>query len=127
MRSDAEPWWRQAEADLEAAGAMLVSGRYFAASWFSRQAVGKAVKALYLDRHGILAARTHDLVFLGATLAVPLKVTHDLSLLNSTFDLVRYPDSATGMAPVDYITGAMATPHVEAAQRVLGWVRGELT
>jgi HEPN domain-containing protein len=66
MRPEAEPWWRQAQADLETARITLDAGRDYAASWFAQQAVEKGLKALYIDQQGTLAPRTTT----GNTLAV---------------------------------------------------------
>jgi HEPN domain-containing protein len=50
MRSEAEPWWRQAKADLETGRQMLVASTYYAASWFAQQAVEKGLKALFIEQ-----------------------------------------------------------------------------
>jgi HEPN domain-containing protein len=125
VRSEVEPWWRQAEADLQTGELTLQGGQFYAASWFAQQAAEKALKALYFERHGRLAARTHDLRFLGTQLRAPRAVQNDLLILNPTFGLARYPDSL-GTAPVDAIGLADATLHLDAARRVLQWVSGHL-
>jgi HEPN domain-containing protein len=94
-------------------------------SWFAQQAAEKALKALYLERHGELAPRTHDLRFLGSELSVPDPVRDDVDLLAPTFDRTRYPD-AVGRAPADAISAAEAADHLAAAQRILTWTAIEL-
>lgn len=55
--TDVEPWWRQAQADLETARVTASAGRHYAASWFAQQAVEKGLKALYIEQRGALAPR----------------------------------------------------------------------
>ena len=59
-------------------------------------------------------------------LAVPTTIHADLLRLNTAFDLVRYPDPASGLAPVDAVTLERARLDVEAAARVVQWVRSQL-
>lgn len=127
MRPETGPWWRQAQADLETASLLWDAGRHYAVSWFAQQAAEKGLKALYIERKAALPPRTHHLEYLGTELSVPETVQSDLALLNPAFELVRYPNPATGQPPVDGITAELAGPHVEAAGRVLEWVRECLT
>ena len=127
MRSEAEPWWRQAQADLETGRQTFQIGRYYAGSWFAQQAVEKGLKALYIDQQGMLAPRTHDLEYLGAQTGAPMLITADLQLLNPAFDLVRYRDPIGGRAPVDAVTPALAADHLAAAERVLTWLEAQLS
>lgn len=123
MRADAEPWWRQAVADLDAAERNLRIRLYFVTSWYAQQAVEKALKARYVDRTGTMPPRTHDLEFLDRAASVSPELAVDLAELNPRFDAVRYPDSAFGIAPVDAISRADAISDLELARRVISWVR----
>jgi HEPN domain-containing protein len=96
MRTETDPWWRQAQADLETAGVLLKCQRYYAVSWFVQQAVEKGLKALYIEHRGVLAPRTHNLVFLGNEVAAPADVAADLAGLNPIFDATRYPGPLGG-------------------------------
>ena len=126
MRTETEPWWRQAQADLETADVVLQARRFYAVSWFAQQAVEKGLKALYLERWGVLAPRTHDLRHLGHEVSVPKVLETDLTVLNPTFDLTRYPDSDQGTAPVDEVTEEDATKDLAAARRIFQWLDREL-
>lgn len=119
MRSEVAPWWRQAEADLDTARVTPAASKFYAASWFAQQAVEKALKALYMERNGVLAPRTHDLNFLARQLGVPSAEARDVALINPMFDQVRYPDPVSLAAPVDSISPALATQHVTSAERIL--------
>lgn len=125
MRPDTAPWWRQAQAELRTAEVAMQGGQFYAVSWFAQQAAEKALKALYLERRGQLAPRTHDLRFLGVQLGAPSAVQVDLDTLAPSFDVARYPD-ALGIAPVDAVSVADATDHLAAARRVLAWIAQEL-
>lgn len=125
MRPDTEPWWKQAQADLDAAEFNLEGGQYFAASWLAQQAAEKGLKAVYLERQGQLPPRTHVLPRLGTQLGVPADVQPDLTLLNPVFGVVRYP-SPSGPAPVEIIGQSDATAHVDAARRVIQWTSKQL-
>ena len=126
MHADTVPWWRQAEAHLETARVLLVSGRHYAATWFAQQAAEKAMKAPFVERRAILAPRTHDLEYLGTEMSVPAAIQIDLAVLNPAFDLTRYPSPTGGLAPVDQVTARMAQDHVAAAESVVAWVRLQL-
>jgi HEPN domain-containing protein len=89
--------------------------------------VEKGLKALYIEQQATLAPRTHDLEYLGRQTGAPPPVTTDLQLLNPAFDLVRYPDSTGGSAPVDAVTPALAADHMAAAERVLTWIEPQLS
>ncbi|MFN8636036.1 MAG: HEPN domain-containing protein [Chloroflexota bacterium] len=122
---DTEPWWRQAEADLETAEHLLTGGRWYAVSWFSHQATEKGIKALYIEQAGQPANRIHDLEVLGHRVGAPPAVILDLVLLDPMFGAVRYPNAA-GIAPVDRITRGRATRDIEAARRAMAWVKSQL-
>jgi HEPN domain-containing protein len=125
MRQDTDPWWRQAEADLQVADLALTGGLYFAVSWFSHQAAEKAIKALYIEQNGRQANRVHDLNHLGRVVAATTEINRDLATLDPAFNQTRYPD-VTGVAPVDLITASRASRDIEAARRVLLWVQSQL-
>lgn len=126
MRPETEPWWRQAQADLRTGRQTYDAGSYYAVSWFAQQAVEKGLKALYVEQRGVLAARTHDLLYLGAQVQAPAPVFSDLALLDPTFALVRYPEPASDVAPVDAIDQALALQHLNAAERVMTWIGVQL-
>lgn len=126
MRSEAVPWWEQAQADLETARVTDAAARHYATSLFAQQAAEKALKALYIEQQGALAPRTHDLIQLGTTLGAPPNVQADLVTLNPAFDMVRYPSQRSTQAPVNVVDAVIAKEHFEAAERVLGWVQAQI-
>jgi HEPN domain-containing protein len=124
-RPDTQAWRRQAEADLTSAELLFSGEHYFTASWYSHQAAEKAIKALYIERFGRDASRVHDLNLLGRHAGVPIDIQRVLARLDSAFGLSRYPN-AVGAAPVDTLTVTHGTRYIEAARRVLEWVREQL-
>ncbi len=126
MRIEVVPWWEQAQANLNAAKVNQAASIFFTASWFAQQAAEVGLKALYIEQHGVLAPKTHNLVFLGAQVSVPSQVEADPTTLNPTFDLVRYPSAAGTTPPVRLIDQATAARDVEAAERVLAWIGTQL-
>jgi HEPN domain-containing protein len=126
LKSETEPWWRQAIADLANAELVLKGNSYYATSWFAQQAVEKGLKALFVDRRDTLPPRTLDLNYLGREIAAPSIIAADLQSLNPAFQRTRYPDFESGAAPVDDATEYDATRDIEAAPRVFEWLAQEL-
>lgn len=126
MRPQSEPWWRQSQADLERAKRSFEPDGYYASVWFVQQAIEKGLKALFVERHGALPARTHDVELLGMVLAVPASVLVHLATINPTFIRTRYPDMGTLVAPVDSISEADASEQLEAAEEVMAWLEAQL-
>jgi HEPN domain-containing protein len=124
MRAEAATWWRQAQDELQAAHEQ--GSRHYLAAWLAQQGAEKGLKALYIEQHGTLAPRTHNLEYLGEQVAAPADVAADLTALNPAFDEVRYPDPATNVAPVDDITQAEAAAYLEAAERIMAWIAAQL-
>ena len=77
-----------------------------------QQAVGKGLKSLYVDQRGLMAPRRHNLNFLGTEVAIPSVFGADLTDLNATFDMTRYPDPLTGRIPEEIVTKSMAEQHI---------------
>jgi len=57
MSEQPEPWWRQAQADLELAEYCFEGGRWYGVSWFAQQAVEKGLKALFVKEYQALHRR----------------------------------------------------------------------
>jgi HEPN domain-containing protein len=121
MGPQAEPWWRQAEADLRTAEVSWQAGLYYAVSWFAQQAAEKGLKALYVEQHQRVPPYTHDLKLLAGLVTAPPSVETDIIALVPAFDMARYPD-AMGRAPVDAVTAGDASTHLAIAQRTLQWI-----
>jgi HEPN domain-containing protein len=123
VRPEAEPWWQQAEADLETARLNLGLGRWYVVAYFAQQSVEKGLKALYVESRAVLPPRTHHLDELGAEVGVPPSLESDLDVLEPMIVTSRYPDSTAGVAPVHLFNETAATAANEAAERIIVWLR----
>lgn len=127
MRPETEPWWRQARADMAITAKCVEPGHFFASTWFAHQAVEKGLKALFIERHGRLAARTHDLVLLAKVVALPSTLMTHIETVDPAFELARYPDVDTLIAPVDMVTESIAVRVLQAAEEIMTWLEAQLS
>jgi HEPN domain-containing protein len=127
MRAETHPWWRQAQADITLARATLEGGHAYSAAWFCQQAAEKGLKALYIEQRLRMPPRTHDLDYLGRETGVPAAIAADLRVLNPTFDIARYPDPTTGLAPVDRVSMQEGADHLVMAERIMQWIGSKLS
>lgn len=77
-----EPWWRQANADLDLAEYCFEGAHWYGVSWFAQQAVEKGLKALFVKTHHVLPPQSHVLPALGRAVFAPRWVLDDLEFLN---------------------------------------------
>lgn len=126
MRREAEDWWKQALADLEAAEKIAGVGIYFSSVFHSHQAAEKALKALHLENRRTLPPPTHNLFRLGESVGAPARLQQALEELNPEFLTTRYPDAANGV-PAEAFGERSAQVHLAAAREVVEWVRGQLS
>ena len=127
MRKETDRWFRQAEADLETAMITLDGGRFYAAAQFAEQAAEKALKALYIERKGLLPPRTHELKRLGEEFNAPENMLTELDAMADKYLAARYPDATVGLIPAESINQESAEWHLDLAQRTLAWVRKQLS
>jgi HEPN domain-containing protein len=125
VRLEAERLLVQAEEDLVTAAVLLKEERFYAAAFFAHQAAEKALKALHIQR--LLAfPRSHDLLSLAEHLQAPEDVQEEARLLTPDYTLSRYPDAA-GTVPAKLYGKPQATARVKAAERILEWVKAEIS
>ena len=93
IRSSQE-WLRQAEYDMETAGAMLDSERYIYCVFMSHLSIEKALKALYVKRLGKNPSKTHSLVYLAQNthIELPEQTKEFLEMLDGVSVPTRYPE-----------------------------------
>ena len=126
MRPEAEPWWRQAQADLAVARELVQPSRYFASTWFAHQAVEKGLKALFMEQYRRPAAYTHDLLYLGSILALPTQQMTYLHVIDPAFKFARYPNTITLVPPVDGLSQSTAERLLQAAEEIMTWLEAQL-
>ena len=140
MRLEAQPWMRQAEADLQAAQDNSAAGHFEWACFQAQQSGEKALKAFLhereLDARAILTMR-HSLHGAGSVLEACERlepnfasVSGQAELLNQYSIATRYPDSHTlagRTAPADFFEEEEARRCVTAASDILAIVRQFVT
>ncbi len=126
MRREAEDWWKQALADLEAAEKIAQASVYFSSVFHSHQAAEKAFRALHLEKMRKLPPPTHNLFRLGESVGAPAILQQALEELNPEFLATRYPDAANGI-PAEAFGERSAQVHLAAAREVVEWVREQLS
>lgn len=123
-----ERYWRQARADMAAAGAMLSQNVFFGAAHFSHEAAEKALKAACWHLRAAEPPWTHDLAALaelagGKVEAIPAAVQSATDLLDAMFERVRYPSGDSSIPiPAELIREADGRAAVAASEEVLAWV-----
>ncbi len=125
---EAKRWFLQALRDLKAARDSINTGNYEWACFQAQQAAEKAVKALHYA-HG-RAAWGHSIVELLDELRDVESVDEDLYVAARELDRhyipSRYPNAFESGYPGMYYDRPTAERAVEAASRILSWVRTRL-
>ncbi|MBC7248908.1 MAG: HEPN domain-containing protein [Anaerolineae bacterium] len=125
MRRETELWLRQAQADFATAKQLLDDGIYYASVFFAHQSAEKALKALWIHRKAELAPWTHNLVSLVRELGGGEALVDDAAELAPEYILTRYPTPEVAL-PQELYSRRSAEVHLQAAQRIVGWVREEI-
>ncbi len=125
MHDEADNWWRQAQADFDAAQDNLGTDHHYLVAFLSHQATEKALKALYIqtERENV---QTHNLVRLARDLDLPDPLVDHCGELNQDYISTRYPDAPTGV-PEETYTEGMARSRIEKAEEVITWIEKRLT
>jgi HEPN domain-containing protein len=118
--SGPEVWFRRARRYLRIAKSNLSDGYADVASFYAQQAAEFALKALQIHRQGV-QERTHDLTRLARVLSAPPRVLRLASNVTLAYVVARYPDVGGGR-----ITRRRAEAYIDAARRIVNWVRREM-
>jgi len=117
-------WWRQAKRDLKTAKDNIDTKNYYASSFYSQQAVEKALKALYIRKFKKLL-KVHDIVFLAEKLKLPDNLIEACDKLNPVYVESRYPD-VSGILPIYSYKKEDAIEDLKIAKKVLKWIKEKL-
>jgi HEPN domain-containing protein len=127
MQPETTVWVEDAEYDLQSAEVMLDSGRYFFVVFMCHLTIEKLLKAVIVERQGIVPPKTHNLVGLvtRAGLTVPAERRPLLNELDNMSVVTRYPDGRRAIASTLTAenTTSLYTRTVEFAQ----WLKHTLT
>jgi HEPN domain-containing protein len=121
IREEALDWWKESLHNLRQARRNLEIEEYSVAAFLSHQAAGKALKALYIVTKARLPPRGHDLIKLGRALEAS-EIMDELKALNPHYTVARYPNAANTV-PSEAYSKEIASRCLEAAERVVEWVR----
>ncbi|MDW8043401.1 MAG: HEPN domain-containing protein [Nitrososphaerota archaeon] len=121
VREEAMDWWREALHNLRQARRNYEIEEYSVSAFLAHQAAEKALKALYIVAKSRLPPRGHDLVKLGRALEAD-ELMDDLKALNPHYTIARYPNAANTV-PSEAYSREIVLRCLQAAERVIGWVR----
>ncbi|NYZ60108.1 HEPN domain-containing protein [Candidatus Micrarchaeota archaeon] len=125
MREEILWWLKQAEADFRSAGNSFASKDYHTSVFSIHQAVEKALKAVYIQKEGTTALKTHNLIELGKHLKVPPLMLNFLAKISPEYALSRYPDASYGI-PAERYTSQMVEEYIKEAEKVLSWAQSQI-
>ena len=114
-----EEWFRKARRNLRVANANLEAGFADVAAFYAQQAAEFALKGLQIHRTGRFA-RIHDLTRLSRDLSAPPRIVKLAAFVTPAYIAARYPDAA------GKITRRLAESMIEAARRIVRWVRRQM-
>lgn len=116
----AEEWLRRARRNARAAAALLEDGFADMAAFHAQQTAEFALKALQIRSSGTFT-RSHDLPDLANRVGAPPRIVKLCASLTPAYVAARYPDVRGA-----HITKRRAEAYVDAARRILRWVRRQI-
>ncbi len=124
VNDSSHAWYQQGTNDISTARRMLYEDIYYACALFAHQAVEKIMKSVLLDS-GFIPQKTHDLLSLGRTIEVELRVSIDpiidyLRDINPNYTISKCPDAAIGI-PADMFTKKRAEELIHSPEKVTSW------
>jgi HEPN domain-containing protein len=120
LREEARLWWAQSKRDKKTAIHSHESKDYYAAVFWSHQAVEKALKAVVIEKTRELPRRTHSLLDLAEQAGLPPRYHSFLRELSPHYIVSRYPD-ASGAEPADLYDGRSSRSILKKSEEVLRW------
>lgn len=123
MHSQAQDWWQEALADLEAARTLQRGHHFNNAVYLARQSVAKALKSCYPALKEDMPPRAHGLRTMAGELfgSVPREVRAVLGSLDGEYTATAYPSNIYAR-PSEAYTDMDADMAVKGAEEVLAWL-----
>jgi len=125
MHSEAQDWWKQAQADIKTAQDNIITKNFYASVLFSQQAAEKSLKALYIQVKESFPPKTHDLVELCRIVNAPEETVLASGKLTVTYLSSHYPGLAPKI-PADFYTKDKAIVHLKEAKVILQWASSQI-
>ena len=121
-----QEWSRQAEYDMETAGAMLDSERYIYCVFMCHLSIEKALKALYTSKLGKNPSKTHSLVYLAQSihLDLPEQTKEFLETLDDVSVPTRYPEELEKM--IKEYSEDRTKNILDKSRKAFRWLKQEL-
>ena len=115
-----DEWFRRARRYLRIAQTNLDDGFADVSSFYAQQAAEFAPRALQLHRQGTIT-KTHDLPRLAQLVSAPTRIINLGKLATYAYVAARYPDVGGPK-----ITRSRAESYLDAARRIVRWIRREM-
>lgn len=127
MHSQAQDWWEEALADLDAARTLRAGRHFNNAVYLARQSVEKALKSCYLALREEMPPLSHGLRSMARELfdGVPREIWSVLSNLDGEYTATRYPSNIYAR-PSEAYTDTDADIAIEGTEEVLEWLSTSL-
>jgi len=129
MPERSRDWFRQAEADLRAAGSARDTGHHEWAAFASHQAAEKAIKAVYQKLH--MEAWGHALTPLLEHLPNEKQPNEELiekaMVLDRHYIPTRYPNGFERGAPTDYYSRKDADEAISNAETIIEFCQNHIS
>lgn len=120
MREETTLWWSQSKHDALTALHAHEAKDYYAAVFWSHQAVEKALKAVVIETKRKLPPRTPNLLDLAKGAGLPPRFHSFIRELSPQYLVSRYPDAA-GAAPADLYDGRVSRIFLRKSEEVRKW------
>ena len=123
MKAQTQEWLRRAEEDLGAAEVLMRESFLSAVMFHCQQAVEKILKALWTQTENSTPPRTHDLVYLGEHLNIPLSEGQFdfLRRLGEQYVPTRYPLESPGFPEETTVL------YFEQTKEMFSWLQQRLS
>ncbi len=121
-----QEWSRQAEYDIDTAGAMQDSGRYIYCVFMCHLSIEKALKALYAKKLGKNPPKAHSLVYLAQSthLDLPEPTKEFLETLDDISVPTRYPEELEKL--IKEYSKDRTKNILDKSREALGWLKRQL-
>src|SRR3989338_3573494 len=125
MRPEIERWLLQGKEEADTAKVCIEGKKWFAAAFWSQQAVEKVLKALYIFKKKEASGTTHSLTYLGRELDVPKEYSSLLRDLTKEYYMSRYPDASEDV-PYKIYNKEDAEHYFSICMKLIKWVESQL-
>ncbi len=126
MRPETQEWIDDAEYDVQSAKAMLDAGRHFFVVFMCQLAIEKLLKAVIVERQGVVPPKIHNLIVLAERAGLTIPPEHHTLVrdLDNMSVVTRYPDGRRQLGAS--LTDQRAAAFYDGTLEFSRWLRQEL-